>query len=69
MPIYKFSCNGCGKVFDKIFTSTDADSVTCGACGSQDVKRVFSQIDYATKITTNIPIEALSGGACKSGFS
>ncbi|TKB23114.1 zinc ribbon domain-containing protein [Desulfopila sp. IMCC35006] len=69
MPIYKFSCNGCGKVFDKILSSSDISSVTCSACNSPDIRRVLPEGSSATKGATSIPAGALSGGSCKSGFS
>ncbi|NOR25582.1 MAG: zinc ribbon domain-containing protein [Desulforhopalus sp.] len=69
MPIYKFSCNQCGKVFDKILPSSDISSVTCSACSSPKISRVFSGVRNSAKSATCIPAGALSGGSCKSGFS
>ena len=68
MPIYKFACNQCGKIFDKILPSSDISSVTCSACRSPEISRVFAS-GSVTKCATNIPAGALSGGFCKSGFS
>ena len=69
MPIYKFSCNQCGKIFDKILLSSDIYSVVCSKCSSKEISRVFSGGENATKSATCIPAGALSGGFCKSGFS
>ncbi len=69
MPIYKFSCNKCSKRFDKFLISTDISSVTCSACKSSDVKRVFADNAYLTNRANTIPSGALSGGSCKTGFS
>jgi putative FmdB family regulatory protein len=69
MPTYKFSCNKCGKVFDKILPSSDISFVTCSACDSPEINRMFSEASSATQGATNIPAGALSGGSCKSGFS
>ncbi|WP_136807156.1 FmdB family zinc ribbon protein [Desulfosediminicola flagellatus] len=69
MPIYKIICKSCGKVFDKILPSSDLSSVTCSACGSPEIKRVFSEVSSTSKGATTIPAGALSGSSCKSGFS
>jgi putative FmdB family regulatory protein len=70
MPTYKFSCNDCGKNFDKFLVSSDISDVTCSVCGSPEVKRVFSDIiSVPAKGAATIPKGALSGGSCKSGFS
>jgi len=69
MPIYKLICKSCGKVFDKILFSSDLSSVTCSVCGSPEIQRVFSEVSGTSKGGTTIPAGALSGGACKSGFS
>lgn len=69
MPIYKFSCNGCGKVFDKVLPSSDISAVTCSGCGSPEIRRVLPGGSSSRKSAANIPAGALSGGSCKSGFS
>ncbi len=69
MPILKFSCSKCSKRFDKFLISTDISSVTCSACKSSDVKRVFSESSYLPSRVKTIPSGALSGGSCKTGFS
>ena len=70
MPNFGFSCKRCGKRFDKILSSSEILSVTCSACGSPDIKRVFTLDSIlANKGATPIPAGALSGGSCKSGFS
>ncbi|MFN2437536.1 MAG: FmdB family zinc ribbon protein [Desulfotignum sp.] len=67
--MYKFSCNQCGKVFNKILPSSDTSSVTCSACLSPQISRVFLRVSNSAKSGTCIPAGALSGGSCKSGFS
>jgi putative FmdB family regulatory protein len=70
MPLYRFSCETCGKEFDKILSSSDISLVTCGGCGSRDIKRVLpTGNSLLGKGQNQIPAGALSGGSCKSGFS
>lgn len=69
MPIYKFNCNQCGRVFDKVLLSSDISAVVCSNCASKEISRVISENETATKSATDIPAGALSGGFCKSGFS
>ncbi|MBE2210257.1 MAG: zinc ribbon domain-containing protein [Xanthomonadaceae bacterium] len=33
MPIYAFTCDACGHAFDRLQKLSDADPVTCPACG------------------------------------
>ncbi len=70
MPIYRFSCEKCGKNFDKVLSSSDISLVTCSGCGSPEIKRVLSMGNsFLGKGENQIPAGALSGGSCKSGFS
>ena len=69
MPTYKLHCKSCEKFFDKFLISSDISTVTCSACGSAEIKRVFSEINGSSKRGATVPTGALSGGSCKSGFS
>lgn len=41
MPIYEYICEGCGKDFDKLVSSSSAKPA-CPECGSKKVQRKFS---------------------------
>jgi putative FmdB family regulatory protein len=70
MPMYRFSCNKCGKDFDKILPTSDISSVTCSRCESGEIKRIItSSSDNLSNRPTHVPAGALSGGSCKTGFS
>jgi putative FmdB family regulatory protein len=40
MPIYEYSCNSCGKDFEKLVFGSQA--VECPGCGSIEVKKKLS---------------------------
>ena len=43
MPIYEYSCNICGQIFEKIAKSSENEKdIDCPKCGEKDVKRVMS---------------------------
>ena len=47
MPIYEYRCEGCGERFARLFASRRAVAeavVTCPACGSDVVRRLFSPV-------------------------
>ena len=41
MPIFEYSCNGCGNTFELLVNRHD-DTVQCPNCGSSDVEKLFS---------------------------
>ncbi len=41
MPLLKYACKTCGKVFEELVRSQESDPVACPACGSQDVARHY----------------------------
>ena len=46
MPVYDFTCQSCGKRFDKLFRSRDAKpAAACPACGSEQTKRALSLVN------------------------
>ncbi|NOR25578.1 MAG: zinc ribbon domain-containing protein [Desulforhopalus sp.] len=70
MPIYRFSCNKCGKDFDKVLASSDISAVTCRTCHRPAIKKILpSGSSLLSRGATPIPAGALSGSSCKSGFS
>lgn len=40
IPIYEYSCQGCGKTFEQLVRG--AQKAACPACGSQELERLFS---------------------------
>ncbi len=47
MPIYEYKCSVCGEITGILVHGYDppGDSA-CGACGSTDVKRIISNVNY-----------------------
>ncbi len=43
MPIYEYRCEKCGRKFERLRPSQDADRIIeCPFCESEDVERIFS---------------------------
>ncbi len=43
MPLFEFTCATCGKTFEELVgSSLDTAGLTCPACGSEDVEKLFS---------------------------
>ena len=43
MPIYEFQCPGCGQVFDKLMSFSEADQVpVCPHCGEKETKKMIT---------------------------
>lgn len=62
MPMYEFSCSGCGHRFEEIvFKSSDEEDLECPECGSRDVKRALSAFAVSTKGG------GLAGPSCSGG--
>ncbi len=63
MPIFEYSCEGCGHRFDVFFRrAEDADEQApcCGECGSRKVRKLFSTIGLARP--EGVSGDLLSGG-------
>ena len=41
MPLYDYSCRGCGHTFDAIVTARTAADVRCPECESADLERLL----------------------------
>lgn len=41
MPLLKFVCHNCGKVFEELVRSSEDPGVQCPACGSEEVARHY----------------------------
>lgn len=47
MPVYEYKCAACGKVTDVLVQGfNDPDGLSCDACGSRDLKRIISKVNY-----------------------
>jgi len=45
MPVYEFKCNACDETFEIISSLAERDDkAVCPACGSREVKPVFSSV-------------------------
>jgi putative FmdB family regulatory protein len=43
MPIYEYSCRGCGTRFEKLLRRpADAEELACPSCGQKHLKQEFS---------------------------
>lgn len=43
MPMYEYSCNKCGKTFEKLVRISDRDKqINCPNCGSDETIRLLS---------------------------
>ena len=47
MPIYEYTCNGCGKEFETLVMGSDTPS--CPGCESQDLSRLMSKCGFVSK--------------------
>jgi putative FmdB family regulatory protein len=47
MALYEFHCEGCGKKFEQITSSTDPDQGKCPSCGKADAQRLISKFAVA----------------------
>ncbi|HBG04077.1 MAG TPA: zinc ribbon domain-containing protein [Geobacter sp.] len=47
MPIFEFTCKGCGNRFEKLQKSDSACQAECPACGSVEVQKEFSTFSSA----------------------
>ncbi len=71
MPIYEYRCLECSRSFEKIITSSAAETIVCDHCGSPKVQKKVSaaSLRLAGNSTSPIPAGALSGCSSRSGFS
>ncbi|MGQ9553841.1 MAG: FmdB family zinc ribbon protein [Anaerolineae bacterium] len=42
MPLFEYRCQRCGHTFEKVTSSSQSANVSCPACGSESVRKVFS---------------------------
>jgi putative FmdB family regulatory protein len=69
MPLYEYSCRGCGRRFEVLQrVGADHSGVVCPACGSGEVAKQFST--FASAVATSggaMPCGAPSSAGCGSG--
>ena len=65
MPLYEYSCNKCGKQFEKLVSMSNRDKPQkCPSCDSEDTQKLMST--FATKSDGSGPTSSGGGGG---GFS
>ena len=52
MPIYEFSCDKCGRVFDLMVLGGDRVEMKCPDCGSQEVTKLISHTSHTMGVST-----------------
>jgi putative FmdB family regulatory protein len=73
MPLYEFSCDDCGEVFEVIASFAELDERSaCPACGGAHTRRLFSPVQLGGKRTSinpesfvrpNGPVTGRGGGS------
>jgi putative FmdB family regulatory protein len=55
MPIYEYTCNGCGELFERLVRSVSSGvtSVECPECGDGGAERAMSSFAFAGTPTTD----------------
>lgn len=47
MPVYSFTCNGCGEEFTRLVkTVKEKNQIKCPHCGSENLKQLFRPFNY-----------------------
>ncbi|MBI2880597.1 MAG: zinc ribbon domain-containing protein [Candidatus Tectomicrobia bacterium] len=68
MPIYEYTCAGCGAEFEKLTLATAGEKggpeVACPSCGSKRVSKRFSTFGVKTSY---VPLAAPAGGKDRAG--
>ncbi len=52
MPIYEFSCNQCGRVFDLMVLGAGQVEMKCPDCGCQEVTKLISATSHTVGLST-----------------
>lgn len=42
MPIYEFTCQRCGKEFERLVFASDHEAIACPECGSEETRKHLS---------------------------
>jgi len=64
MPLYEFTCPGCGRSFEELVRSAnDIAAVKCTTCGSHNIRRKLSL--FASKASgVGLSFNAASASSC-----
>jgi putative FmdB family regulatory protein len=72
MPLYEFSCNECGTMFERILAFNVANNgVSCPDCGKTDARRLLSVFAAVSKSKTGETKAVAATGpgcGCSSSF-
>lgn len=56
MPIYEYSCRGCGHAFEQLILK--GDEAACPSCGSADLERLLSLPSVRSESTRGLAMRA-----------
>jgi putative FmdB family regulatory protein len=65
MPLYEYSCRGCGQQFEILVRA--GDTPRCGACGSEDLERLISRPAVKSDSTHELALKAAKKRDAKAG--
>ena len=73
MPIYEYICNDCGRLFDKLVSSSSTSKLACPHCGSKKTAKQLSTINVGSSTpeackacpSAGAPRGCPSGGMCR----
>lgn len=72
MPVYEYRCQKCRQVFGVERSMNDSSQARCGACGSEEVARIWNAIIRTGGSTPDVgqgassQAKATGGGGCGS---
>jgi len=68
VPLYEYSCDGCGQRFEALVPAGRADSAACPSCEAGPVRRLLSLIAAPVKGSDGAAAPAAgAGGGCCGG--
>ncbi len=64
MPIFEYTCRGCGYLFESLeFTPADSPAA-CPRCGAGELERILSAAAVHTRGSASAPLPCGGTGAC-----
>jgi len=63
MPIYEFSCNDCGRTFEK-FVRKQGQEIVCPGCSGGKVRRMISACNFGSSDGSVQPASQSSCSSC-----
>lgn len=67
MPLLRFICIDCGKIFEELIY--DTSDIKCPECGSKDIKRHYQGKAYLSMAADDTPSCDKSGVSCPNAYS